>query len=65
MESEFSTRSSKLHVWKIGRSFLQMVLNCEEWWKGLYTTKKHSMANSWMCGSLLWAIIQVNQLLIG
>ncbi len=26
-------------------SFLQMVLNDEEWWRGLYVIKKHSTTN--------------------
>jgi hypothetical protein len=30
MEWEFCIRSSKLHVWKIGISFLQIVKNDEE-----------------------------------
>jgi hypothetical protein len=38
---------------------LQMVSNSEEWWRGLFAIKKHSRANCWMCGSLLWTIIQV------
>jgi hypothetical protein len=42
-----------------------MVSNSEEWWKDLYAIKKHWKANCWMCGSLLWVIIQVNQLHVG